>query len=144
MQLTEHFSLDEFTASDTADEKGIDNTPLPEHLDHLKALAAAMEQVRALFDRAINITSAYRSPALNAAVGGVATSDHPLGFACDFHVAGFSDFEAAKKIRDSSLTFDQLIWERNRCVHFSINPRMRRQVLSQHGGPGTQVTPGIG
>jgi zinc D-Ala-D-Ala carboxypeptidase len=142
-KLTEHFALEEFTVSETADELGLDNTPTEEHEHHLQALAEAMEKVRALFNSAITITSGYRSPEVNKAVHGVANGDHPLGFACDFHVSGISDFNAAKRIRDSNLTWDQLIWERGRCVHFSIHPRMRRQVLSQHGGPGTPTTPNI-
>jgi zinc D-Ala-D-Ala carboxypeptidase len=142
-KLTDHFALEEFTVSETADELHLDNTPTAEHRAHLQILAEAMETVRALFDVPIHVTSAYRSPAVNAAVGGVPGGDHPLGFACDFHVAGRSDFVVAQRIRDSDLEWDQLIWERGRCVHFSVNPRMRQQVLSQHGGPGTQVTQGI-
>jgi zinc D-Ala-D-Ala carboxypeptidase len=143
MQLTEHFALEEFTVSETAHELGLDNTPDAEHLEHLKLLAAAMEEVRALFGRAIVVTSAYRSPDVNAAVHGVPGGDHPLGYACDFHVAGLSDLEVAKTIQASDLKWDQLIWEKGRCVHFSINPRMRQQVLSQPGGPGSPTHPGI-
>ena len=99
-KLTEHFALEEFTVSETADELGLDNTPTEEHEHHLQALAEAMEKVRALFNSAITITSGYRSPEVNKAVHGVANGDHPLGFACDFHVSGISDFNAAKRIRD--------------------------------------------
>ena len=143
MQLTEHFALEEFTASETAHALGIDNTPPPEHLDHLKVLAASMEQVRALFGAAIVVSSGYRNPKVNAAVGGVANSDHAIGYACDFHVAGLSDMAAAQRIAASALKWDQLIWEKGRCVHYSINPRMRQMVLSQPGGPGSPTHPGI-
>ena len=102
-----------------------------------------MENVRALFDAVIEVTSGYRNPQVNAAVGGVPNSAHALGFAADFHVHGFHDLEAAKRIRDSGLTFDQLIYEKNRCVHLSVDPRMRRQVLRQPGGPGSPVHPGL-
>ncbi|HEX5212878.1 MAG TPA: D-Ala-D-Ala carboxypeptidase family metallohydrolase [Pseudolabrys sp.] len=143
MQLTDHFTLEEFTRSSTAEEKGIDNSPTPEHLENLKLLAAGMESVRALFNVAIQITSGYRNPELNAAVGGVPNSAHALGFAADFHVHGFEDLDAAKKVRDSAVKFDQLIFEKGRCVHISFDPKLRQQVLRQPGPPGSQVFNGL-
>jgi len=91
----------------------------------------------------IEITSGYRNPQVNAAVGGVPDSAHALGFAADFHVHGIADLEAAEVIRDSALQFDQLIFEKNRCVHLSIDPRERRQILRQPGGPGSPVYKGL-
>lgn len=144
MKLTEHFSLEEFTLSSKALSMGDANTPTPEHLANLRHLAARMEEVRALFGRPIEITSGYRNPAVNAAVGGVPNSAHALGFAADFHVDGMSDLESAKVIRDSPLKFDQLIYEKNRCVHLSVDPnRLRRQVLRQPGGPGSPCYQGL-
>ena len=143
MQLTPHFTLEEFTLSSTALAHGIANTPLPVHLEHLKILAERMEEVRALFNAVIEITSGYRNPQVNALVGGVPNSAHALGFAADFHVHGFTDLEAAKRIRDSALKFDQLILEKNRCVHLSVDPQLRRQVLRQPGGPGSPVHQGL-
>jgi putative chitinase len=143
MLLTPHFSLEEFTHSSTALAHGIENKPLPVHLQHLKTLAEKMEEVRALFNVVIEITSGYRNPQVNALVGGVPNSAHALGFAADFHVHGFTDLDAAKRIRDSALKFDQLIFEKNRCVHLSVDPQMRRQVLRQPGGPGSPVHKGL-
>jgi putative chitinase len=143
MLLTPHFSLEEFTLSSTALAHGIENKPLPVHLEHLKKLAERMEEVRALFNVVIEITSGYRNPQVNALVGGVPNSAHALGFAADFHVFGFTDLNAAKRIRDSALKFDQLIFEKNRCVHLSVDPQMRRQVLRQPGGPGSPVYQGL-
>jgi zinc D-Ala-D-Ala carboxypeptidase len=143
MQLSEHFSLEEFTVSTTALSMGVANTPMPEHLANLQNLAKCMEDVRALFNRRIEITSGYRNPEVNAAVGGVPTSAHALGHAADFHVDGSTDLAAAKVIRDSALKFDQLIFEKNRCVHISFHPDMRRQVLRQPGGPGSNVFNGL-
>jgi zinc D-Ala-D-Ala carboxypeptidase len=143
MQLTPHFSLQEFTLSSTAFALGIENTPTPTHLAHMHLLAQRMEDVRALFDRLIEITSGYRNPQVNAAVGGVPESAHALGLAADFHVHGIADLEAAEVIRDSALQFDQLIYEKNRCVHLSVNPQLRRQVLRQPGGPGSPVYKGL-
>lgn len=145
-QLSTHFSLRELTASETADRDGIDNTPTPEALANLHTLAATLEKVRAIWfnQRAIHVANGYRSPELNARVGGVPNSDHMLGYAADFHVDGLSDKEAALAIAASSVKFDQLILEPGRCVHLSINPRMRGQRLTQPGGPGTAVHEGIG
>jgi zinc D-Ala-D-Ala carboxypeptidase len=143
MQLSEHFSLLEFTVSTTAISMGVENAPTPEHLANLQNLAKCMEDVRALFNRRIEITSGYRNPQVNAAVGGVPNSAHALGHAADFHVDGLSDLAAAKIIRDSALKFDQLIFEKNRCVHISVHPDMRRQVLRQPGGPGSGVFNGL-
>jgi putative chitinase len=143
MKLTEHFALEEFTLSSTALALGIENTPTAEHLENLKRVAEGMEAVRALFDLPIEITSGYRNPQVNAAVGGVPTSAHALGFAADFHVHGLQDLEAAKRIRDSGLKFDQLIFEKNRCVHISFDPRLRREVRRQPGGPGSPVHQGL-
>jgi zinc D-Ala-D-Ala carboxypeptidase len=141
--LTPHFSLEEFTLSSTALAHRIENKPRPEHLVNLKKLAARMEEVRALFDAVVEITSGYRNPEVNALVGGVPNSAHALGFAADFHVDGFTDLNAAKRIRDSGLKFDQLIFEKNRCVHLSVDPKMRQQVLRQPGGPGSPVHKGL-
>lgn len=143
MRLTSHFNLDEFLTSDAADHYKLSNEPTPQHLEHLQITATGMEQVRAVFGRPIVISSAYRSPAVNAKVGGTPTSDHPNGWACDFHVAGFSDYEVALRLASSEVKFDQLIYEKGRCVHISFNPRMRGQVLSQPGHPGSPVFPGI-
>jgi putative chitinase len=143
MRLTEHFLLEEFTLSSTALALGIPNDPTPEHLEHLKHLAECMETVRALFDKPIEITSGYRNPQINAAVGGVPNSAHALGHAADFHVHGLIDLDAAKRIRDSALKFDQLIFEKNRCVHISFDPQLRQQVLRQPGGPGSPVHKGL-
>lgn len=144
MKLSEHFSLEEFTHSSKAISMGDSNTPTPAHLENLKRLAERMEAVRALFGRPIEITSAYRNPRVNAAVGGVPTSAHAVGHAADFHVDGMSDLDAAIRIRDSGLKFDQLIYEKNRCVHISFDPaRMRQDVRRQPGGPGSPTYKGL-
>lgn len=142
-QLSPHFSLEEFIRSDAAQAMGNPNTPTAAHRANLDKLALEMEKVRALFGVPIAITSGYRNPQVNAAVGGVPNSDHAQGLAADFHVDGIDDLHAAEKIRDSELAFDQLILERGRCVHISFAPAMRRQVLRQPGGPGSQVFVGL-
>ena len=146
MRLTRHFMLSEFTRSSTADARGLDNSPGTEHLANLRLTALGLEQVRALLDdRMIRITSGYRSPAVNRAVGGVANSAHALGFAADFTVDGMTTLQVCQRIRDSRIAFDQLIYEKSRGIaHLSFDPtRLRRQVLTQAGGPGTPVVPGV-
>ncbi len=82
--MTPHFSLEEFTQSDTADRLGIDNT-LPEILhDNARKTLEMMERIRFHIDAPITITSGYRSKALNQAIGSKPTSDHTLAFAVDF------------------------------------------------------------
>ena len=143
MRLTPHFLLEEFTLSSTALAHGIDNTPTPQHMKNLRVLAEGMEEVRALFNAVITITSGYRNPRVNKLVGGTPTSAHAIGFAADFHVDGLTDLQAARRIRDSEVEFDQLIYEKNRCVHISFDPQLRRKVQRQPGGPGTRVFNGL-
>jgi zinc D-Ala-D-Ala carboxypeptidase len=143
MKLTDHFTLEEFTHSSTALAHGIKNDPTSAHMQNIRKLAEQMEKVRALFNVVIEVTSGYRNPQVNALVGGVPNSAHALGHAADFHVHGMHDLDAAKRIRDSGLKFDQLIYEKNRCVHISFDPQMRQQVLRQPGGPGSPVHKGL-
>lgn len=147
MQLSEHFSLAEFTKSETAAgmDPPNDNAPTPEHLKNLRSLAKGMEAVRAACgDRAVWVSSAYRNPEVNAAVGGVKTSAHAVGLACDFHIMGIPLERAASMILLSGIKFDQLIHETSRGIlHISFAPKLRGQVLTQAGGPGTPVTKGI-
>lgn len=130
MQLSRNFSLAEATASAKAREIGNDNQPTPAHLMNLRSTAGHLEVVRALLGgRAIRVTSWYRNPRVNHAVGGVPSSHHALGLAVDFRVDGLSGIEAARIIKASDVMFDQLIWYRPTDVlHLSFHPQMRRQV----------------
>jgi hypothetical protein len=133
MQLTDHFSLARFTASETAEREGIDNSPPPEVVGNLLRLAVGLEAVQALLGAPLEITSAYRCPALNRAVGGSATSQHVRGMAADFTCAQFGDpMAVAAAIQASGINFDQCILEFNRWVHISFAPDPRGRVLSIH------------
>ena len=93
MKLSENFDLAEFTASDTAARKGIDNTLPRELLPAALATAEMMERIRAVLGgKAIIITSGYRSPALNTAIGSTHTSDHPKALAVDFKCPEFGSW----------------------------------------------------
>ena len=76
MQLSEHFTLEEFTASQTATRRGLNNTPSPQMIEKLKQTAQKMEQVRDLLGKPISINSAYRSPSVIRAMGGAGSSQH--------------------------------------------------------------------
>lgn len=130
MNLTQHFTLDELTASGVAARLGIDNSATMLVIDHLKVLAQGLEEVRDLLGAPIHINSGYRCSKLNLAIGGSSTSAHMSGFAADFVSPIFGDpthvFEA---IRASKIQFDQLILEFGQWVHISFAPAMRGEVL---------------
>ena len=144
-QLSPHFTLEEFTASGTAAQLGLSNQPTPDMLARLKQLAAEMEKVRALLGKPISVNSAYRSPAVNKAVGGVPTSAHQQAYAVDFTCAGFgTPYEVCKKIAASNIKFDQLIHEQQAWVHISFAPTMRRHLLTlppEGGGYASGINP---
>lgn len=135
MYLSPHFTLEEMLFSQTASRLGIDNTPPAEALDNLRLLAAGLEQVRTLLGRPILISSGYRSPALNEAVGGSLSSAHILGLAVDFTSPPSQPLAVCKQIEASLIAFDQLIYE-HEWVHFAIGPQRRRQVLTYQGAAG--------
>ena len=110
MKLSENFTMAEFIKSDTANRLGIDNTPEGEHLEAAKALFEnVVQKVRDHFGPTV-LNSGYRSPKLNEAVRGVATSQHCLGEAADIEVPGVANADLANWIVDN-LDFDQVILE---------------------------------
>lgn len=131
--LSEHFSLIEFTHSQTAKRRGIDNSPPAPVLVRLRNTARMMEKVRAILGAPIMVSSAYRSPELNVAVGGSRTSDHVTGNAIDFVCPKFgSPFDVCRELarHKAALNYDQLIHEYGDWVHISFGPRARKQDLT--------------
>ena len=111
MKLSNNFSLKELTASQTAERKGIDNTPSPTHQDNLKSLCTSILQpVRDHFSRVVSVSSGYRSEELCLAIGSKTTSQHAKGEAADFEIFGLSNKELADWINEN-LYYDQLILE---------------------------------
>ena len=111
MKLSENFSLEELTKSQTATRKGIDNTPSAEHQANLQSLCACILQpVRDHFSQVVTISSGYRSPELCTAIGSKITSQHAKGEAADFEIFGVSNKELADYINEN-LDYDQLILE---------------------------------
>ena len=111
MKLTENFSLKELTSSQTAERKGIDNTPSTEHQNNLKSLCTfILQPVRDHFNRVVSVSSGYRSQELCLAIGSKITSQHAKGEAADFEIFGVSNKELADYIHEN-LDYDQLILE---------------------------------
>ena len=130
MQISEHFTLEEFTASQTATRRGLNNTPSPQMIEKLKRTAQKMEQVRALLGKPIFINSAYRSPSVNRAIGGAATSQHCKGEAVDFVAPRFgTPKQICRAIMASNIVYDQLIFEGS-WVHISFADKPRRSNLT--------------
>ena len=131
MKLTEHFSLNELTASQEATRHSINNTPSEKVVENLRMLAALLEQVRELLGgNSIRISSGYRCVLLNRHIGSNDTSAHIRGYAVDFTCSGFgTPIQVAQKIAESNLKFDQLIYE-GTWVHISCDPKNRRQLLT--------------
>lgn len=130
MNLSEHFTLAELTRSETAARKGIDNTPDAETIANLTELALALEKVRSVLGRPIHITSGYRSPKVNAAIGSSPTSAHIKGYAADVVVPGMTPKEVCQRIIESGIDYDQIIHEFGSWCHFSIDPRNRKMALT--------------
>ena len=111
MKLSENFSLLELTKSQTAERKGIDNTPGPDHQNNLKSLCeSVLQPVRDHFGRVVSVSSGYRSEELCLAIGSKITSQHAKGEAADFEIYGLSNKELADYIHHN-LDYDQLILE---------------------------------
>ncbi|VVE59449.1 peptidase M15 [Pandoraea iniqua] len=139
--LTLHFTLDELTHSQTADRRGIDNTPSDEIVTNLIRVAQTLERVRVLLgSRPVSISSGYRSPDLNRAVGGARNSAHLYGLAADFICPGYgTPLQICKAIAASGIDFDQLIYE-GTWVHLGLakaGEKSRQQVLTAKFANGT-------
>lgn len=112
MQLSRFFTLAELTRSDTAAREGIPNQPAEGQIDQLRALCSAvLDPLREAVGRPIRITSGYRGPALNARIGGSATSQHSHGQAADLQAPGLDVLELFKTVIRLGLPFDQVIYE---------------------------------
>ena len=135
MKLTENFSLNELTKSQTAERKGIDNTPSAEHQENLKSLCEMILQpIRDHFGQVVSVSSGYRSPELCVAIGSSTQSQHAKGQASDFEIFGISNKALADYI-DENLDYDQLILEywkgedepNSGWVHCSFNTQGNRK-----------------
>ena len=140
MKLSDHFTLAEYATSETAARRGIDNTPKAAYiLANLKRMAAVMEQVRDILGRnSIIVTSGYRCPELNAAIGSGPTSAHIKGLATDFICPGYGvPYDVCNTLvpEVERLGIDQLIYEFS-WVHIGLRDEPRHQILTLKPGGG--------
>lgn len=134
MKLTSHFTLDEMLVSQTAARRGITNIPTPDVVEELRRLCELILQpLRDSLDRPVLVSSGYRSPELNRAVGGAKNSCHMFGRAADISVPGMTVYGVCHRIVSLHLPFRQCIDEFNAWVHVSIEPTgqpPRQQMLT--------------
>ena len=131
MNLTEHFTLEELTATS---HRQFDNTPNDAETANLQRLAEFLEKVKTVLGgKPIMVNSAFRSKAVNDSVGSKDTSQHRLGCAADIRVPGMTPDAVVRAIIDSGLPYDQLIREFDAWTHISIQSDIggfaRRQAL---------------
>jgi len=152
MNLTENFTLSEMTKSETALRHDMDNSPPQEITSSLQALAVhVLQPVRDHFARGVKVNSGYRSPDVNAKVGGSRTSDHCRGMAADIEIPGVPNHELAEWVK-ANLPYTQLILEfytrgvpDSGWVHVSYDPaNLKKQDLTavKEGGK-TVYLPGL-
>lgn len=152
MKLTANFTLNELTQSETALRKGLDNAPTQDIISALQVLAVnVLQPVRDHYGKGVKVNSGYRSPEVNASVGGSKTSDHCKGQAADIEIPGVANAELAAYIRDE-LQFTQLILEfytpgvpDSGWVHVSYDPaNLKKQVMTATKRDGKTVyLPGL-
>lgn len=145
MRLSDHFTLEEFLISQTAERNGIDMTPPQDIIDNLQELVTnCMEPLRVSLGSVIYISSGWRPPALNRLIGGSLTSAHPDGRASDFRAAGYTPLEVCQRVVDLGLPFDQIIHEFGRWAHLGIAAQLRGQLLTAYRSEGkTQYAVGL-
>jgi len=135
MNLSTHFTLDELTITD---HRELENTPNETELTNLKRLAEFLETVKTVLGgKPIMVNSAFRSKAVNDAVGSKDTSQHRIGCAADIRVPGLTPDEVVKAIIASGIGYDQVIREFDRWTHISIPnagaPRKQALIIDKAG-----------
>jgi uncharacterized protein YcbK (DUF882 family) len=140
MNLTPNFTLDELTASESAERNGWDNSPNDAELENLKRLADFLEQVKVVLGgKPVMINSAFRSKKVNDAVGSKDTSQHRIGCAADIRVPGMTPDQVVKAVIASGIGYDQVIREFDRWTHISIpnsvdtSPRKQALIIDKAG-----------
>ena len=129
--MTPHFTLAELTHTE---HRKLDNTPNAQELANLQRLAEFLETVKTtLGGKPVMINSAYRSKAVNDAVGSKDTSQHRQGLAADFRVPGMAPDAVVRALLN--LPFDQIIREYDSWTHISIadKPRGQRLIIDKLG-----------
>ena len=143
-KLSEHFSLGEFTKSNSHPE--VYNVPSHEAIQNMKRVCGWLEVLRKRYnekygvgEEPIRINSGYRSPQLNKAIHGVAGSNHLTGCAVDIRVSGMEQLIRYAAILldyadESKQDFDELLIEKNRYgaiwLHFAVRPKDNRRKVA--------------
>jgi len=137
MRLSKNFLLSEVTRSNTARRLNISNAPNEKHLHNLQMLVGSLIQPMRDDLGPIRISSGYRNPELNRAIGGSSKSQHCKGEALDIQF--WKDGEMCNKeiydyILDSNMEFDQMINEFDFAwIHISLKDKgNRKQVLEAY------------
>ena len=121
MNLSENFTYDELTRSETAARHGFDNTPNEGEVDNLKRLAALLEEVKkAVGGKPVMINSGFRSKQTNDAAGSKDSSQHRLGCAADIRVPGMTPRQVVEACIEAQVPFDQIILEFDSWTHISV------------------------
>jgi len=135
--MTPHFTLEELTHTD---HRELDNTPNESEIANIQRLAEFLEQVKeVLGGKPIMVNSAFRSKAVNDAVGSKDTSQHRIGCAADIRVPAMTPDQVVRAIIASDLGFDQVIREFDRWTHVSIpntpeaKPRKQALIIDKTG-----------
>jgi putative chitinase len=137
MNLSEHFTFEELTITD---HREFDNTPNVEETENLTRLAEFLERIKIVLDgKPIMVNSAFRSEAVNNAVGSRNTSQHRIGCAADIRVPGMTPDEVVKAVIASGIGYDQIIREFDRWTHISVpntkdmTPRRQALIIDKSG-----------
>lgn len=122
------------------DHRELDNTPNDSEINNLKRLAEFLEDVKStLGGKPIMVNSAFRSKAVNDAVGSKDTSQHRRGCAADIRVPGMTPDEVVKAVIAANLPYDQVIREFDRWTHISVpnspldKPRHQALIIDKQG-----------
>lgn len=131
MNLSPNFTLDELTHTD---HREFDNTPNATEMASLIRLAAFLEEVKTVIGgKPVMINSAFRSKAVNDAVGSKDSSQHRMACAADIRVPGMTPDQVVRAVIASGLAYDQIIREFDRWTHISVTNQVgqipRRQAL---------------
>ena len=136
MNLSPHFTLPELTVTD---HRFLDNTPNAGEIQNLRRLAAFLELVKTqLGGRPVMVNSAFRSKAVNDAVGSSDRSQHRLGCAADIRVPGMTPDQVVRSVMTAGLPYDQIIreltWTHISIPNFSeLPPRKMALIIDKAG-----------
>lgn len=137
MQLSQNFTLNELIHTD---HRELDNTPNDIEINNLKRLAEFLEQVKTVLGgKPVMVNSAFRSKAVNDAVGSKDSSQHRVGCAADIRIPGMTPDVVVKAIIASGIGYDQVIREFDRWTHVSVptepmgKPRKQALIIDKQG-----------